>query len=91
MKKALILSTAMLALVLAGCSKAALNLKAYFVNGTEELQQAFQAKAAAKSFKMTTKIAAHDENVMETHFEVSCPDRERITMKIGSATRRCLA
>lgn len=71
---------------LSGCSK----VKAYFEDGNQEIQKAFQAKAAAKSFTMTTKIAAHDENVMETHFYVSCPDRERITLKVASSNREMI-
>ncbi|HVP41876.1 MAG TPA: hypothetical protein VMS96_00500 [Terriglobales bacterium] len=65
-------------------------MKAYFANGDQEIQQAFAAKAAAKSFTMTTKIAAHDDNVMETHFYVSCPDRERITLKVASLNREMI-
>lgn len=71
---------------LSGCSK----VKAYFANGGQEMEKAFQAKASAKSFTMTTKIAAHDENLMETHFYVSCPDRERITLKVASLNREMI-
>jgi hypothetical protein len=63
---------------------------AYFSNGPQELQTALDAKASAKSFQMTTKIASHDDNVMETHFYVSCPDRERITLKIASVNREMI-
>jgi hypothetical protein len=71
---------------LSGCSR----VKAYFADGDKEIQQAFEAKASAKSFSMTTRIAAHDENVMETHFYVSCPDKERITLKISSLAREMI-
>jgi hypothetical protein len=63
---------------------------AYFADGQKEIQTAFQAKAAATSFTMTTRVAAHEDNVMETHFYVSCPDRERITLKIASSQREMI-
>ncbi len=75
---------------LSGCSKVVPKLRGYFADGQKELQAALQAKAAAKSFHMTTKIAAHDDNVMETHFAVSCPDREQINLKIGNINRQMI-
>ncbi len=75
---------------LCGCSKVVSTVRAYTTNGKNEIATAFQMKAAAKSFRMTTKIAAHEDNVMETQFEVSCPDRERITLKMGPATRQMI-
>lgn len=70
-----------------GCSKLVSAVKGYTANGQDAIQAAFRAKAAAKSFTMVTRVAAHDDNVMETHFYVSCPDHERITLKMGSKTR----
>ncbi len=75
---------------LCGCSQVFSTVRAYTVNGKKEIAAAFQAKAAAKSFRMTTKVAAHEDSVMETHFEVSCPDRERITLKMGAETRQMI-
>lgn len=71
---------------LSGCTK----VRGYFAHGDQEIEKAFLVKASAKSFTMTTKIAAHDDNVMETHFYVSCPDRERITLKVASLDREMI-
>ncbi len=90
MKKTVAAITLLVVLGLAGCSKTTSAVKAYFSNGEREIRSALDAKASAKSFKMTTRIAVHDDSVMETNFYVSCPDRERITMKISKLYREMI-
>lgn len=69
--------------LLSGCTKLTLAVKGRLSNGQQEMKSALQAKQSAQSWKMKTRLAVHD-NFMETEFEVSCPDRERITTTIGN-------
>ena len=83
MKKALIILLLVVGIgAAAGCSRIIGAVKNRFVSGDEAMQAAFAAKQAATSWRMTTKLAVHDGNVMETRFEVSCPEREHIISQI---------
>jgi len=58
-------------------------LRARFTDGHAEIQRLLLNKKDAKSFRMTTTLRLHPGQPLETVTEVSCPDRERFTAKIG--------
>jgi hypothetical protein len=59
------------------------NIRARFTTGKDELQHSLEAKKTARSFRMKTLLQLHPGQPLETLVEVSCPDRERFTTKIG--------
>ncbi len=75
---------------LSGCSNVIASVKARLTSGPAAMKKALAAKSAARSWRMTTRLGIHDDKVMETRFEISCPDRERITTKIGSLDREMI-
>lgn len=90
MSKSAVVMVATTVLCLSGCSRIISSFRNYSSNGNAEIHAAFQAKASAKSFRMTTQIAVHDNSVMETDFYISCPDRQRITMTMSEITREMI-
>ncbi len=58
-------------------------LIARFTDGKKALQQANDAKAAAKSYKMRVEMRLHPGDPFITVEEVSCPDRQRLTASLG--------
>lgn len=89
------LSTLLVALlVTAACSsssepgplgRAYASLRNRFSSGQSELQQAFDAKKAAHSWRTLTLLKMHPGRALETTIEVSCPDREHIVTTLGDA------
>jgi hypothetical protein len=59
-------------------------LSARFTNGKTALQQASDAKAAAKSYKMRVEMRLHPGDPFITEEEVACPDRIRMSATLGS-------
>jgi hypothetical protein len=79
-------------LILAGCSsgsepgplgRAYASLRNRFSSGQSELQKTFDAKKAARSWRTLTSLRMHPGRALETTIEVSCPDREHITTRLG--------
>src|SRR5690349_15491834 len=58
-------------------------LSARFTNGRKALQQANDAKAVAKSYKMRVEMRLHPGDPFITLEEISCPDRQRLTASLG--------
>lgn len=58
-------------------------LRARFTTGQKALQQANDAKAAAKSYKMRVEMRLHPGDPFITVEEISCPDRQRLTASLG--------
>jgi hypothetical protein len=58
-------------------------LSARFTNGRKALQQANDAKAAARSYKMRVEMRLHPGDPFITVEEISCPDRQRLTASLG--------
>jgi hypothetical protein len=98
MKKLFIISLLLLAtLWSAGCSSAKAMktedlgtwtklraaLAARFTTGQKALQQANNAKAAAKSYKMRVEMRLHPGDPFITLEEIACPDRQRLTASLG--------
>ncbi len=61
------------------------SVRAIFVTGKSELQGAVAAKNAAKSWRMKTEMRLHPGEPLVTSSEVSCPDHERMTGKLGQS------
>jgi|GraSoiStandDraft_46_1057282.scaffolds.fasta_scaffold72576_2 hypothetical protein len=61
--------------------KAAMNAR--FTSGQKALQQANDAKAAAKSYKMRVEMRLHPGDPFITVEEMACPDRQRLTASLG--------
>lgn len=59
--------------------------RAIFVDGKSELRSAVTAKNAAKSWRMRTEMRLHPGEPLVTISEVSCPDHERMTGKLGQS------
>lgn len=64
-------------------SRAYFSVRNRFSSGQSELQKAFDAKKAARSWRTVTLLRAHPGRAMETTVEVSCPDREHIMTTLG--------
>ena len=58
-------------------------LHARFTGGPKAIQQANEAKAAAKSYKMRVEMRLHPGDPFVTIEEVGCPDRLRMTASLG--------
>jgi len=58
-------------------------LTARFTTGQRALQQANDAKAAAKSYKMRVEMRLHPGDPFITVEEMACPDRQRLTASLG--------
>ncbi len=58
-------------------------LHARFTGGQKAIQQANEAKAAAKSYKMRVEMRLHPGEAFVTVEEVGCPDRQRMTASLG--------
>ena len=58
-------------------------LSARLTTGQKALQQANDAKAAAKSYKMRVEMRLHPGDPFITMEEISCPDRQRLTASLG--------
>lgn len=58
-------------------------LGARFTNGKAALQQANDAKAAAKSYRMRVEMRLHPGDPFITEEEVSCPDRIHMAATLG--------
>lgn len=58
-------------------------ISARFTSGQSALQQASDAKAAAKSYKMRVEMRLHPGDPFVTVEEVSCPDRQRMSASLG--------
>jgi hypothetical protein len=58
-------------------------LTARFTTGKKALQQANDAKAAAKSYKMRVEMRLHPGDPFITVEEMACPDRQRLTASLG--------
>jgi len=58
-------------------------LRARLTDGHTEIQRALLSKKEAKSFRMTTTLRLHPGDPLETVTEVSCPNKERFTAKVG--------
>jgi len=61
------------------------SVRAVFVTGKSDLQSAVTAKNAAKSWRMKTEMRLHPGEPLVTISEVSCPDHERMTGKLGQS------
>jgi hypothetical protein len=97
MKKLGIILLALLTLGLAACSSSTPKtseeigtwlrlksaLKARFTTGPSAIQQASEAKAAAKTYKMRVEMRLHPGDPFVTMEEVSCPDRQRLSASLG--------
>jgi hypothetical protein len=59
------------------------SLRGRFSSGQRQLQQALDAKKAARSWRTVTLLRAHPGRALETTIEVSCPDREHIVTSLG--------
>ena len=58
-------------------------LKARFTTGQSAIQEAGDAKAAAKTYKMRVEMRLHPGDPFVTLEEVSCPDRLRMSASLG--------
>jgi hypothetical protein len=58
-------------------------MNARFTSGQKALQQANDAKAAAKSYKMRVEMRLHPGDPFITVEEMACPDRQRLTASLG--------
>lgn len=58
-------------------------LSARFTSGQKALQQANDAKAAARSYKMRVEMRLHPGDPFITSEEIACPDRQRLTASLG--------
>lgn len=83
-----------LLLAASGCSKANgsdpgtwarayASLKTRFTNGRSELTRSLEAKKNVKTFRMKVELRLHPGSAMETEIQVACPDRERMTTRLG--------
>ncbi len=54
-----------------------------WADGPAEIRSSFDAKKAAKSFRMKTELRLHPGQPLVTTIEVACPDRERFTTVLG--------
>ncbi|MFZ0286475.1 MAG: hypothetical protein WAL32_14690 [Terriglobales bacterium] len=61
------------------------SVRAVFVSGKSELQNAVAAKNAAKSWRMKTEMRLHPGEPLVTTAEVSCPDHERMIGQLGES------
>jgi hypothetical protein len=58
-------------------------LQARFTSGPKAIQEASNAKAAAKSYKMRVEMRLHPGDPFVTVEEVGCPDRQRMKASLG--------
>jgi len=61
------------------------SVRAVFVTGKSDLQSAVTARNTAKSWRMKTEMRLHPGEPLVTTTEVFCPDRERMTGKLGQS------